>query len=1465
MTFISLLIVCSASWVIKSLTDEYFKWSDWETTDDEELNVYITSVYEDTNAAYFTAGNHTDVDTGKTYYVYDGSSKEPRLTLDGANTLYGHLRGADETDDAFLTRINAPETRPYTVQWEAGSFFNTSLNQKMRTDAYAEYRGVIAGTHYYRIIDTETASVVCYKHAVVIAQDELVDAKLSADRAYIVGHTITGAQAKWTTKNEANTQEYTANLANIPITENLFEGTAQVYAPPAVSVTTASARVMSGTGSVAEMRKEVFKNNYSNWETQTATFSYEILATCYVGSTYYPTLCEAIANTSSGTIYASPSITYGGKTYTAAHTAASGAIPFTHQIAHDETHTHAADVQVKSNVKLIIPYEGTTYDTLASASTGTYAYKTPATYCKNRVDVTTTLTILSGGSLYVGGTYNPGGSGAVSTGQTCGNYAQMTLGSGGKIITNGTLQTFGFIVGTKSYEDIVFNSGAKLMMPFILYEFRGGSISMAMQKTDGSNEFWSTPFLRFTFQNIDGAYRIYSGATAQARASLSASGQTASADAEVISSTSDQALIKLSSGAYVDILYDSKDTLDNYCGKMSLKFYGGAKLNSLDITKTISIMTITVSSKGAYLPISYLHDIELVSGSFDLSGQNIKILPGGSIKVGKDATVTAANIISYENTPLLGAAYTAVPYPTKDSNNAALKSKFIVDGTVTVNNLGGHVYTENINATLNILKNAYVNDSWDLINEYSSNTDTPDQNKINAGYKYSVFEPSFIMSLAGGKPAVVYYQVISDNASGYIASGGKIADQDFTTAGTYTVYDSDASATTETLTWHYQDDISVYYYDANGNRIKIRTANDVWSEVGLTLTPDYLGTPTACAYYSFGGWYTDQSCTNALTTKTIYADTDIYAKWVPIEYKVNVVNVYPEGAPVTEANKYQFKYSDGTLTLPTLTHDTYEFRGWYSDQSCSNQINTLDASMFDSTGAVREITIYLKWISDGYTFTFKNYNDSSSAISDAPVTLGSVSLDATELSASLTPMSSYMTDAYKSNTANKYFFKEWVYTNGNVTLTFADGTTYQQIVDALAANGITDRNIGLSAIWTQKVAVTYRANVNAYTDVVTYGQFWYVKGATVNLPNLKTYDANTAQKYYFASWDLADATPGGTYSFNSDCVVNITWGTKATINIQFWDGTLTVVTATTEGVELDRFSSSTNLATATDYYFRPGNVTVTFTNTKYTDEIIFRIDGADKSSPYTGTIADGGSMKVYADSNEDGGGCFTPDTLITLADGTQKRVDELAFGDKILAWDFFTGTYVEKDISLLVNHGEGIYRVANLVFSDGTTLRLIADHGVFDYDLNRFVYINVDNMHEYVGHRFVQYSADGSYNVITLTEAYETEEHTTAWSVSSSGTSNAFASGLLTVAPPEDFYNWIEMGGKLTYDVEQFQKDIETYGLYTYDDFKDYVTYEQFIDWNGAYLKIAVEKGYFTFEYILELIELYQGWMPGGQ
>ena len=61
----------------------------------------------------------------------------------------------------------------------------------------------------------------------------------------------------------------------------------------------------------------------------------------------------------------------------------------------------------------------------------------------------------------------------------------------------------------------------------------------------------------------------------------------------------------------------------------------------------------------------------------------------------------------------------------------------------------------------------------------------------------------------------------------------------------------------------------------------------------------------------------------------------------------------------------------------------------------------------------------------------------------------------------------------------------------------------------------------------------------------------------------------------------------------------------------------------------------------------------------------------------------------------------------------------------------------------------------------------------------------------------------------------------------------------------------------MKYDEEKMQADIEKYGLYTYEEFAEYVTYEQFIAFNGPYLKVLVGRGIVTFDEILNLINTY--------
>lgn len=233
----------------------------------------------------------------------------------------------------------------------------------------------------------------------------------------------------------------------------------------------------------------------------------------------------------------------------------------------------------------------------------------------------------------------------------------------------------------------------------------------------------------------------------------------------------------------------------------------------------------------------------------------------------------------------------------------------------------------------------------------------------------------------------------------------------------------------------------------------------------------------------------------------------------------------------------------------------------------------------------------------------------------------------------------------------------------------------------------------------------------------------------------------------------------------------------------------------------------------------------------------------------------------YGETGKDYSVCVTPETLITLADGTQKEIQYVTYDDTLLVWNHFTGEYDTVPAAIIFNHGYGYNTVIKLNFSDGTQVNVINLHQFFDADLNMYVSINEESVKDYVGHHFVKQNGS-SYTTVTL-ESYEvSEEYVEAYGIISALHYNILVEGMLsTDFMPEDYdlFNYFAFGEGVKFDTEQMQSDIEQYGLYTYDDFADYLTYEQFVGFNVQYFKIAVGKGYYTYEGILDLIAEYLG------
>ena len=222
--------------------------------------------------------------------------------------------------------------------------------------------------------------------------------------------------------------------------------------------------------------------------------------------------------------------------------------------------------------------------------------------------------------------------------------------------------------------------------------------------------------------------------------------------------------------------------------------------------------------------------------------------------------------------------------------------------------------------------------------------------------------------------------------------------------------------------------------------------------------------------------------------------------------------------------------------------------------------------------------------------------------------------------------------------------------------------------------------------------------------------------------------------------------------------------------------------------------------------------------------------------------------------------CVTPDTLVTLADGTQKRIDQVTYDDQLLVWNFYTGAYDVVSSSIVMNHGYDNYTVTTLNFADGTTVNTINGHGFFDVATNKYVIINESNAADYVGHEFIKLDAD-AYTTTTLVGYSVSNQYTESWSVLTAEHYNCIIEGMWSLTPAEvdNSPEWLmpyEIGEGMKYNEEKMQADIEKYGLYTYEDFADYCTYEQFIAFGFENFKVSVAKGYITWaeiEYLLSI------------
>ena len=623
-------------------------------------------------------------------------------------------------------------------------------------------------------------------------------------------------------------------------------------------------------------------------------------------------------------------------------------------------------------------------------------------------------------------------------------------------------------------------------------------------------------------------------------------------------------------------------------------------------------------------------------------------------------------------------------------------------------------------------------------------------------------------------------------------------------------------------------------YDGNASDAK----NVPGQQVGIAFDEEVAlasGVPTLYGY-NFLGWSLTSGSIGAAyqpgdKVKGLVADEGgeviLYAVWAANNYTIvydgNASGV--SGVPQSQADIAFDK--EVALASGEPTRSGYRFLGWSLTSgsiAAAYQPGDKVKGLVASSGVV--VTLYAVWAANSYTIAF-DANGGSNAPANIPA-----EYDETVYIPRSTP-SRY-----------GYNFLGWARSKTATRAEYSAGASVSRLT---ASSG---DEVILYAVWeADRFLLKYNSNAPG-SSVAVPSSIWLSYTGSYNISSSRP----SRTGYYFLGWSF---TASGSIAYNP--------GDKANVQDDLYKrseqsaGTVTLyarwekmykitVTKIDEG-------GTVTFSPAKDWYRVGETVTlkIKYNGSDYHELHVNGENVGGKKDYEFDMPASDVALKVRSKT-----GCFTPDTLITLADGSMIPVKELCVGDEVLVFDHVTGEISTSPVAYISVDPAIKWETISLMFEGGVTVDVISEHGFFDLTTGGYVMINAENVSEYVGHTFAGMAgADGGTLGALKLVGYEFgEAEVEAYSVVTASDFNHFANGMLVITCSIDgLYNIFEYGEGMKYDEEAMAADIERYGLYTYEDWSDYLTYEQFLAYNVQYLKVSVGKGLITEEGLIALID----------
>ena len=172
--------------------------------------------------------------------------------------------------------------------------------------------------------------------------------------------------------------------------------------------------------------------------------------------------------------------------------------------------------------------------------------------------------------------------------------------------------------------------------------------------------------------------------------------------------------------------------------------------------------------------------------------------------------------------------------------------------------------------------------------------------------------------------------------------------------------------------------------------------------------------------------------------------------------------------------------------------------------------------------------------------------------------------------------------------------------------------------------------------------------------------------------------------------------------------------------------------------------------------------------------------------------------------------CLIAGTLITLSNGTTKKVEDITYDDELLVWDFFNGCFTSaKPRWIKIKQTSPIYN--KLTFSNGATLGLVGEggtqgyHRIYNKQAGLFTHTGVPETP--IG--TITFAEDETEPVLIKQELIN--EEVDYYNIITDKYFNLFANGILTSCKCSNMYRIEDMkyvGERLMSD-EEIEKDFE--------------------------------------------------------